>query len=90
MGLHELPDETSRLTVMSSAERRIVYLHYYLEEKKYFPWMWDYENYSGDNADMVGFFYPEDFANLQMIENMIAIYEKEQKALRDAEKLKKQ
>lgn len=52
--------------------------------------MWDYENYSGVNADMVGFFYPEDFANLQQIENMIAIYEKEQKSLRDAEALSKQ
>ena len=90
MGLHELPDTTSRLTVMNNAERRIVYLHYYLEEKKYFPWMWDWENYSGENADMVGFFYPEDFANLQQIENMIATYEKEQKALKDVQTLSKQ
>lgn len=83
MGLHETPDGTSRLEIMNSAERRIIYLHYYLEQKKYFPWMWDYENYSGDNADMVGFFYPEDFANLQQIENMIAIYEREQQTLRN-------
>ena len=38
---------------------------------------------------MVGFFYPEDFANLQQIENFIATYEKEQKALKDVQTLSK-
>jgi len=25
------------------------------------PWQWDWENYTEDNIDMIGFFYPEDF-----------------------------
>jgi hypothetical protein len=31
------------------------------------PWEWDWDNYSGENADMVGFFYPEDIANILSI-----------------------
>ena len=40
-------------------EHRIVTL-YSLLEKGIMPWQWDYYNYTGDNADMVGLFYPED------------------------------
>ena len=40
-------------------EHRIVLL-YQLLDKDIMPWMWDYFNYTGDNADMMGFFYPED------------------------------
>ena len=29
--------------------------------------MWDQENYSGENADMVGWFYPEDIGNIMSI-----------------------
>ena len=25
-----------------------------------YPWQWDWENYTGVNSDMMGFFYPED------------------------------
>jgi hypothetical protein len=31
------------------------------------PWEWDWENYTGENADMIGFFYPEDIANIEQI-----------------------
>jgi len=40
-------------------EGRIVKL-YQLLDKNIMPWQWDYFNYIGDNADMMGFFYPED------------------------------
>jgi hypothetical protein len=49
-------------------ESRISLL-YVLLEKRIMPWMWDHENYSGNNSDMYGFFYPEDFnAILQIME----------------------
>ena len=35
--------------------------------------MWDWENYSGDRADMVGFFYEEDIQNMKQIDD----YERE-------------
>jgi hypothetical protein len=41
-------------------ESRISLL-YNLLEKNIMPWMWDHDNYSDNNLDMVGFFYPEDF-----------------------------
>ena len=34
------------------------------------PWMWDYENYTGDNADMLGFFYPEDYHAIIQIQQL--------------------
>jgi hypothetical protein len=40
-------------------EARIVKL-YQLLDKNIMPWQWDYFNYTGENSDMVGFFYPED------------------------------
>lgn len=70
---------------MTDAEYRLVLLHYYLEHKKYFPWMWDYDNYGEeDNKDMVGFFYPEDLANLDIIDGFIATFQKDQKRLHEA------
>lgn len=32
------------------------------------PWMWDYERYSGDNKDMIGFFYNDDLENIKQID----------------------
>jgi len=40
-------------------EARIVKLYQFLD-KNIMPWQWDYDNYTGENSDMVGFFYPED------------------------------
>lgn len=34
------------------------------------PWHWDYDNYTGDNADMMGFFYPEDIAAIDQIKTL--------------------
>ena len=34
------------------------------------PWEWDYENYTGENSDMIGLFYPEDLANIEMIDKL--------------------
>ena len=34
-----------------------------------FPWMWDWEHYSGENENMIGFFYAEDIANLEQIDH---------------------
>lgn len=90
MGLDKAPDGESRLTIMTDAERRLVTMHYYLEEKKYFPWMWDYENYGeADNRDMIGFFYPEDLANLNTIDVMINKFIKEQKRIHTNKQTKK-
>ena len=36
------------------------------------PWQWDYENYSGDNKDMVGFFYPEDIEAIEQLKQFEA------------------
>jgi len=46
--------------MFNDMEARISLL-YVLLEKKIMPWMWDWNNYTDDNADMVGMFYPEDF-----------------------------
>ena len=44
-----------------------IHLLYQLVEKNIMPWMWDTDNYSDDNKDMYGFFYPEDlYAYLQV------------------------
>jgi len=40
-------------------EARIVKLYQFLD-KNIMPWYWDYDNYTGENSDMYGFFYPED------------------------------
>jgi hypothetical protein len=31
------------------------------------PWEWDYENYSEENSDMIGFFYPEDINTIEQL-----------------------
>jgi len=46
--------------IFNEMEARISLL-YNLVERRIMPWQWDWENYTGDNADMIGFFYPEDF-----------------------------
>ena len=50
-------------------ESRIVKL-YQLLEKDIMPWMWDYDNYSGDRQDMIGFFYPEDVNAIIQIQQL--------------------
>lgn len=30
------------------------------------PWTWDWDNYHGENKNMIGFYYPEDFENIRM------------------------
>ena len=50
-------------------EHRIVTLYQRLD-KGIMPWMWDYDNYTGDNADMLGFFYPEDLAAIGQIQQL--------------------
>lgn len=32
------------------------------------PWEWDYERYSGDNKDMIGFFYNDDLENIKQLD----------------------
>ena len=39
------------------------------------PWEWDFEHYSGDNVDMIGFFYPEDINAIEQLKQ----FEKESK-----------
>ena len=36
--------------------------------------MYDWENYSGENEDMYGRFYPEDWENIQIINEWINTY----------------
>lgn len=61
---------------LTEAEGRIVELYYQLEHKKIKPWEWDWENYSGENEDMYGRFYPEDWENIQAISGWITTYNK--------------
>jgi len=50
-------------------EARIVTL-YHLLDKNIMPWMWDYFNYTGDNSDMIGLFYPEDYNAVIQIDEL--------------------
>jgi hypothetical protein len=50
-------------------EYRIVTL-YQLLDKGIMPWNWDYYNYTGQNSDMMGFFYPEDLAAIKQIQEL--------------------
>lgn len=31
------------------------------------PWEWDWENYSGENSDMIGFYYDEDINAIEQL-----------------------
>jgi len=55
--------------MVNPMESRIVTL-YQLLDKNIMPWMWDYKNYSDDNSDMIGFFYPEDYNSVMQIEQL--------------------
>jgi hypothetical protein len=61
---------------LTEAESRAINVYYYLEHEKIFPWMWDWENYSGDNEDMYGRFYPEDWENFNAIKGFKNTYNK--------------
>jgi len=50
-------------------EARIVKL-YRLLDKDIMPWTWDWENYTGENSDMMGFFYPEDLNAIMQIQEL--------------------
>jgi hypothetical protein len=50
-------------------ESRIITL-YHLLDKNIMPWNWDYKNYSGENSDMIGFLYPEDYNSVIQIEQL--------------------
>jgi hypothetical protein len=52
-------------------EARIVKL-YQLLDKNIMPWHWDYFNYTGENSDMIGFFYPEDINAIIQIRELEA------------------
>ena len=52
-------------------ESRIVKL-YQLLDKGIMPWQWDYDNYTDENKDMIGFFYPEDINAVQQIRELEA------------------
>ena len=55
--------------MVNPMEARIVTL-YHLLDKGIMPWMWDYPNYTGENSDMMGFFYPEDYNAVIQIEEL--------------------
>jgi len=40
------------------------------------PWQWDYEHYSDENSDMLGFFYPEDYNSILQIMELEAAGQK--------------
>ena len=60
-------------------EHRIVTLYQRLD-KGIMPWMWDYPNYTDDNADMLGFFYPEDYNAIIQIQQLESEGRKRQQA----------
>jgi len=43
------------------------------------PWTWDWENYSGENEFMVGFYYEEDLNNINQQKALEAEWAKNQK-----------
>lgn len=49
-------------------QNRIHQLYQWLKfEPPIYPWMWDYDHYTGaENEDMKGLFYPEDLAVIQI------------------------
>jgi len=55
--------------MVNPMEARIVTL-YHLVGKVIMPWMWDWKNYTGENSDMMGFFYPEDYNAIIQIEEL--------------------
>ena len=55
--------------MVNTMEARIVTL-YQLLDKNIMPWMWDYPNYTGENSDMMGFFYPEVYNAVIQIEEL--------------------
>lgn len=34
------------------------------------PWEWDYERYSEDRQDMIGFYYLEDLENIKQLDKL--------------------
>ena len=58
----------------STAEQRIKRLYDWLQ-LGIKPWEWDYERYSGDKKEMVGFFYNDDLENIKDLDQ----FEKERK-----------
>ena len=69
--------------LLNQREVRIHYLYSFLD-KDIMPWQWDYPNYSGENSDMIGFFYPEDIGTIKDIMNM-----ESKKAKRDADEARR-
>ena len=63
--------ELNNKVIVNEMEARIIELHT-LVQKGIMPWMWDYEHYSGENVDMVGIFYPEDFHAMRQIDYLIS------------------
>ena len=59
--------------ILNEMESRIALL-YSLVERRIMPWQWDWQNYSGPNQDMVGFFYPEDFEAYLQIAHFASLY----------------
>jgi hypothetical protein len=57
--------------LLNRMEARITLL-YQLLDKMIMPWQWDYDNYTGNNSDMIGFFYPEDLAAITQIRQLEA------------------
>lgn len=62
--------EYGKSGILNSAESRIHHLYQFLD-KDIMPWMWDHENYSLGNEDMIGFFYPEDIENIKQIDDYV-------------------
>jgi len=56
-----------RTALFNKMEARICLLYNFLE-KQIMPWQWDYDRYMDNNADMIGFFYPEDLAAILQIQ----------------------
>jgi hypothetical protein len=66
--LRSLFEFGKQTTFTNRMELRITKLYQLLNNKgPIYPWMWDWENYSGINTDMIGFFYPEDLAAIRQI-----------------------
>lgn len=69
----------NREGLLNPVENRIHMLYQWLHFKPpIYPWMWDHENYTGKNKDMIGFFYPEDLANLQVLKRWQNEYQEQE------------
>lgn len=76
-----------REVMLNRQEYRIHMIFQYLNfNPPIYPWQWDYENYSGKNKDMIGFYYPEDLPVIMQLAVWNSEHQRDEAALHSAGK----